>query len=200
VQTDRRDEGIAIFKRAIQSSPQLANPYYGLALALKNAEEFDKAISVLRDLFGRAQMQDIRSRSVFSNARALFMECELHLAEKHHDSAFRAVETFRRSLESTSGFPIRMSKEALENGIRGMIQMAWKHGRDYHLVKYSESLPDQISIHLIAHELTHLDLECAARKTGRNRFFTTTASTREHIIRGIAGDIRRLQDKGYSEA
>jgi hypothetical protein len=78
--------------------------------------------------------------------------------------------------------------------------MAWKHGRDRHVVTVRKSPPPQplpLTSHLVAHELTHIRLEAEARRVGRNRFFATTNETRERAFRSLATDIRRLELQRY---
>src|SRR5437762_9698184 len=79
------------------------------------------------------------------------------------------------------------------------VQMAWKHGRDYHLIKTRRGDDPELLAHLEAHELTHLKLDSEARKSGKNLFFATTAKSRETAIRSVGGDIRKLEKEGFSE-
>src|SRR6058998_256377 len=79
------------------------------------------------------------------------------------------------------------------------IQMAWKHGRNYHLIKTRRGYDPELLAHLEAHELTHLKLESEARQKSKNLFFATSAQSREAGIRSIAGDIRKLEKQAYSE-
>jgi hypothetical protein len=53
--------------------------------------------------------------------------------------------------------------------------------------------------HLVAHEMEHIILEHEARQLDRNRFFTTTAKTREYAIGSVADHIAKLQRQGYPE-
>jgi hypothetical protein len=102
-------------------------------------------------------------------------------------------------MESLSGFPIRIQEENFESKIGANIQMAWKHNRDFHLVKVRADYPPPLVSHLESHELTHLKLESEARKVGRNLFFATTSKTREAAIRSVAGDVRKWEKAGYPE-
>ncbi|HEX7516887.1 MAG TPA: hypothetical protein VF345_06340 [Chthoniobacterales bacterium] len=52
--------------------------------------------------------------------------------------------------------------------------------------------------HVEAHELTHIRLEALARKQSRNKWFATTAASREKAIRSLAPDIKKLERQGYS--
>src|SRR5437867_3586378 len=76
--------------------------------------------------------------------------------------------------------------------------MAWKHGRDHHLVKYRTGLPENLLTHQMAHELTHLRLEVEARKVGKNRFFVTTSTTEATAMERVQSDIRKLHRMAYA--
>src|SRR5438876_10012321 len=102
-------------------------------------------------------------------------------------------------MEVLSGLPIRFEETDFEDQLGATIQMAWKHGRDYHLIKTRRGYDPELLAHLEAHELTHLKLESEARKNGKNLFFATTAKSRETAIRSIGGDIRKLEKEGFSE-
>ena len=121
------------------------------------------------------------------------------LAVRHHSDAFKCVQDYKAAMEKLSRFPIRFEETDFEDMLGATIQMAWKHGRDYHLIKTRRGYDPELLAHLEAHELTHLKLESEARQEGKNLFFATSAQSREVAIRSIATDVRRLEKQGYSE-
>src|ERR1035437_1717746 len=129
--------------------------------------------------------------------RALYAEVEKALAEKQHSDAFKAVENLRAETELLSGYPVRVVEGEFKDKTGAIIQMAWKHGRDHHLIRCRKSYPPHRLTHLTAHELTHLRLESQARKIGKNRFFTTNTATEQAAMERVQGDIRRIQRLGY---
>ena len=195
----RTEEAIRLFRQAIASRPETANPYCGLAMTFHSLGREAEAAGTLQEMFAKAEQQDARSRPVFQKAREIYVGIETALAKANHSENFKVVENFRAELEKRSGFPIRVVTADLPDKIGATIQMAWKHGRDYHLVKCREGYPEHLLDHLKAHELKHLEMECAAREIGQNRFYTTTAQTRKTAILSIQNDIRRLQKQGYAE-
>ena len=62
-------------------------------------------------------------------------------------------------------------------------QMAWKKGRDHHLVRLRRGYPEPAWHHILAHEATHIDFETKARALGRNRWFTVNDETRRKVLR-----------------
>ena len=195
----KMEEAITLFEKAIQANPDFANPYYGEAVLFEAAHQPEKALGLLRELFARARMQDARSQPVFDGARQLLVKLQTDLASQSQSEAFRCIQNYKAEMEALSGFPIRIEEGDFEDKVGARMQMAWKHGRDYHLITTRRGYSSVLLSHLEAHELTHLKMESEARSVGKNLFFATTAKTRETAIRSVADDIRRWQREGYPE-
>jgi len=106
-------------------------------------------------------------------------------------------QNYKAEKETLSCFPIRIHEENFESKIGATIQMAWKHQRDFHLVKIRAAYPPPLVSHLESHDLTHLRLESEARKAGKNLFLATTAKTRDTVIQSVSGDIRKWDKEGH---
>ncbi len=195
----KKQEAVALFERAIQSKPDFANPYYGEAIAHASTGESDKALESLGRLFSRAKMQDARSQPVYEGARELFLELQAGLAKQNHSEAFKCVQNYKADMEALSGYPVRIEEGDFEDKVGARIQVAWKHGRDYHLITTRRGFSPELLAHLEAHELTHLKMESDARKDGKNQFFATTAKTRETAIRAVFPEMRKWQKEGHSD-
>jgi len=191
-------EAIKCFDAAIAAHPKFANALYGKAVVLQSLGELLPAAESLRTLFRQADFQDARSAPVFESARQLIVEVENELAKKLQPDTFKDVENYRAEVEALSGFPVRVSAEDTPDGTTGVVQMAWKYGRDYHVIKHTRTAPPHVAQHLVAHELTHIRLEALARRESKNKLFALTPVTRETAIRSIASDIRRLEKAGYA--
>jgi len=194
---------LARFDEAIAAQPDFPNAWHGKALTLSRNGDAAHASATLKAMFRRSVVMDARSEPVFEQASQLFLSVETTLAQRHESDAFKAVEDYRRTIERESGYPIEIVEDQLSGGIAGRAQMAWKHGRDRHVVTVRKSPPPQpvpiaLTSHLVAHELTHIRLEAEARRVGRNRFFATTNETRERAFRSLATDVRRLEQQRYS--
>jgi tetratricopeptide (TPR) repeat protein len=192
-------KAIEYFDRAIEANPEFANAYYGKALALFEDHQSQRASDTLTQLFASAKMQDSRSQPVFDGARQLYITVQRTLAAQQHSDAFKCVQDYKAAMEKLSGFPVRFEETDFEDMLGATIQMAWKHGRNYHLIKTRRGYDPELLAHLEAHELTHLKLESEARQKGKNLFFATSAQSREAGIRSIASDVRKLEKQGYSE-
>lgn len=202
-ETGDHEGALRRFDEAVTSNPDFANAWLGKAVLFQRSARAADAVVTVRAMFAHAKMQDARSEPVFAEASKVFLSVEEELARAGESDAFKAVEDYRRAVEQESGYPVEVVEDALPGGLAGRAQMAWTHHRDRHVVTVRKSPPPQASAlsltsHLAAHELTHIRLETEARHAGRNRFFTTTAETRERAIRSLAPDIRRLEKQRYS--
>ena len=137
----KTDEAIKLFEQAIAANPEFANAYYGEAIAFDSAQKPDAAVETLSRMFAKAKMQDARSKPVYDGARQLFAKLQVDLAERNQSEAFKLVQNYKAEMESLSGFPIRIQEENFESKIGANIQMAWKHNRDFHLVKIRADYP-----------------------------------------------------------
>ena len=193
------DKAKATFEKAIEANPDFANPYYGLAVVFQNLGEEQSASETLSRLFTHAKRQDARSQPVFDSARGMYRDLQSSLAHRNLSTAFKVVEDYKAEAARLSGYAIRVEETEFEDQLGATIQMAWKHGRDHHVIKTRRGYDAELLAHLESHELTHLKMESEARRAGKNRWFVTTAETREAAIRSVAKDIRKLQKDGYSE-
>ena len=190
-QSGKTSEAIKLFEQAIAANPDFANAYYGEALVHDSAQQPDAALESLNRMFTRAKLQDARSKPVYDGARQLFAKLQVDLAERNQSDAFKLVQNYKAEMETLSGYPIRIQEEKFESKIGATIQMAWKHQRDFHLLKIRADYPPPLVAHVQSHELTHLKLESEARAAGKNLFFTTTARSRDTAIRSFAANFPR---------
>lgn len=192
------EDAIAWFEKSIRFNPKFANPYYGRAHALVGMGKPEAALASIEELFQKAERQDARSEPVFRGARETYWETAKVIARINKEKADKALEVYEEHIEDLSGFPVQEERRDLEAMIAGQTQMAWKKNRDHHLVLIRPVYPEPLWQHIKAHELTHIALEAEARALGRNRWFATTAATRERAIRSMAADIKKLERKGLN--
>jgi tetratricopeptide (TPR) repeat protein len=137
----KADEAIKLFEQAIAANAEFANAYYGEAIVYDSTQKPDAALETLHRMFAKAKMQDARSKPVYEGARQLFAKLQVDLAEQNQSEAFKLVQNYKAEMETLSGFPIRIQEESFESKIGATIQMAWKHNRDFHLVKIRAAYP-----------------------------------------------------------
>jgi tetratricopeptide (TPR) repeat protein len=191
------ERAIELFEKAIASNPDFANSYYGEAIAFNKSGQPETALSLLERLFGRAKMQDVRSKPVYEGARQMYAKLQGELAERNESEMFKLVQGYKLEMEKLSGYSIRIQEVEFKGTEGAIMQMAWKHKRDYHLLKVRAKYPAPLVCHLESHELTHLKLESEARKIGKNKFFATTPNSCENAYRAIGGEMRKLEKAGF---
>lgn len=201
LQTERGDFDAAkeLFEKAIEVDPSYPNTSYGLALLHKTTGSPEAALDQLEQLFSQPKSADIRNEPVYRNARDLYAALCAELATRDSAKLLEGIIARKADLEAITGHPISIEEDNSLEYVSATAQMAWKHGRDEHRVRYRLRSP-AMTPHLVAHELEHIVLEHEARTRGRNRVFVTTAKSREHAVRSVADHIAKLQRQGYSEA
>jgi tetratricopeptide (TPR) repeat protein len=192
------DQARELFEKALKIDPIYPHTYYGLALLHRVTNYPEKALKILDQLFMQPSSTDIRSTPVYGNARDLYLEICTELARKDSEALMNGIMARKMALEVTTGYSISIEMDNSLEYISAVSQMAWKHNRDEHRIRY-RMRSEAMTPHLVAHELEHIVLEHEARQLARNRFFTTTAKTREYAIGSVADHIAKLQRQGYSE-
>lgn len=192
------DEAVEWFDKSIAANPKFANPYYGRAHAFVGGGKPEAAIASIEELFHRAETQDARSRPVFQAARENYEATAKSLAKIYAERADLALEVYQEHVEDISGFPVKTERGTLAAMIAGQSQMAWKKRRDHHLIMMRSQYPEPLSQHIKAHELTHIALEAEARAVGRNKWFSTSAATRETAIRSMSADFKKFERAGMN--
>lgn len=191
-------KALRCFDEAITSHPEFANAWVGKAILFNAQNQPGQVVDVLDSMFSRAEVMDARSQPIFAEGRKLYLSAQRELAEAQSSDAFKALETYKAEVATLSGYPVKVRMEVVPGQLSGVAQMAWKRGRNYHLVQISDRLSAPDPQHIEAHELTHVRLEALARERSRNRWFATTAASRELAIRSLAPDINKLERQGYS--
>ena len=200
METERGNFAKAVewFEKAIAANPKFANAYYGRAQALVGQGKPETAIASIEELFAKAEMQDARSAPVYQAARESYDETAKALAAAKKDEVTRALSVYQEHVEDISGYPVKIEREKLSAMLAGQSQMAWKKKRDHHVIILRPEYPEPLLPHLLAHELTHIALEAEARAEGRNKWFSTTANSREVAIRSMTAEIKRYERAGLN--
>ena len=191
-------KALQCFDEAIASHPEFANAWVGKAMLLNTQDRPAQVVELIDSMFSRAEVMDVRSQPIFAEARKLYLSTQRELAKAQRSDVFKALETYKAEIAALSGYPVKVRTEAVPGQLSGVAQMAWKRGRDHHVVQVSDQLAPADTQHIEAHELTHIRLEALARNQSRNRWFATTAASRELAIRSLGPDINKLERTGYS--
>ena len=186
------------FDRAIAANRRFANPYYGKSHAFVGQQKPEQALEAIEEMFQVAEKQDERSEPVFRAARESYKETQYALARMRETDIIAALKNYQGLAEAKSGYPILVERRTLDAMIVGQTQMAWKKHRDHHLVRIRSQYPKELLSHIQAHEFTHILMEAEAREFGRNLWFSTTSTSREKALRAMAGDIKKMEQRGFN--
>lgn len=87
------------FRRAIAVDPAYPNAPYGLALIHVRQGEPQTALTVLDTLFAQPESMDIRAEPVYAEARRLYGQINLTLAQDSQEHGMAYIEQWRDELE-----------------------------------------------------------------------------------------------------
>jgi len=187
-----------LFNKALAADPSYPNTYLGLSMLYQSMGKVEDAAQVLEKLFNQPKSSDIRSTPFYHYARDLYLDLNKQHAEKDFDRMMGAISIQQKKLGEETGFPVQIIEDNTLEYISGTAQMAWKHNRRDHVIRYRNKSA-AMTPHLLVHEMEHIVLEHNARQAKRNKFFMTTATTREHSIRSVGDHILKLKKQGYQE-
>jgi tetratricopeptide (TPR) repeat protein len=134
------EKALRCFDEAITSRPEFANAWVGKAMLLGMQHRPAQVVEVLDSMFRHAKVMDTRSQPIFAEGRKLYLTAQRELAEGRSSDVFKALETYKGDVAALSGYPVKVRREVVPGQLSGVAQMAWKRGRDHHVVQVRESL------------------------------------------------------------
>jgi len=197
-QTGDEKEGMELCDEILQKHPGFAIPYLNKALWLVRAEKFAEASDVLRQMFKSSELGGARAANAFSQARETFVRVQNILANNKRSQSEVLVDQVAAKAGEESGFPVKITTGPLEALVAAKVAMAWKHGKDHHLLTIREGdIPEILKDHHALHELCHVFMETEARKAGTNRWFAVTPENRKAAFSAMDREVGQLERKGY---
>jgi hypothetical protein len=178
----------------LKENSKFAHAHLGLATALADSGELRRAFEVLERMFSLSVVQDTRAMATFEQAGRFYRDLAKRLAQESIEVAEAEVETLTREAERVSGFQVQFEEGNFGVQMTASTELAWKHGRDHHVIRVRESLDAAAKLHMRAHELCHIIMEAEARNAGTNRWFSSNEFGWQLAQREIAnelGPIRR---------
>lgn len=182
-------QAIIAFETALKENPRLVNAHFGLAVALADSGEPRGAFEALNKLFASGVVQDSRSMPTFERASRYYRELATRLAAETLEAAEAEVESLAREAERLSGFPIQLEEGDFGVQMTAATELAWKYGRDHHVIRVRQSLEPAVKLHMRAHELCHVIMEAEARNAGTNRWFSSNESGWQLAQQEIASEL-----------
>jgi tetratricopeptide (TPR) repeat protein len=128
-------KAIAAFESALKENPKFAHAHLGLATALADSGELQRAFEVLERMFSSSVVQDTRAMPTFERAGRFYLDLAKRLAQESIEAAEAEVETIAREAERVSGFPVQIEEGDFGVQMTASTELAWKHGRDHHVIR-----------------------------------------------------------------
>ena len=191
---DKRDypHAIAAFEAALKARPGFPNAAYGLATAFRESGDDQRAFDTVTAMLV-AGATDARSRPVMEQGRQLFRQLAGRLTTQTIAAAEAEVQTLAREAERVSGFTVKFEAADASDPVTASCEMAWKHGRDHHVIRVRPSLGAAVQLHQRAHELCHIIMEAESRAAGTNRWFSANHDTRAYALREIEREVSAVR-------
>jgi tetratricopeptide (TPR) repeat protein len=184
---------VASFEAALRENPTFAQAHFGLAVALADSGELQKGFEALERMFRAAVVTDTRSLPTFQRASVYYRELATRLGEATLENAEAEIATLAEEAEKISGYPVVFEDGEFNGQMTGLTEMAWKYGRDHHVVRIRGDLAPVVKLHLKAHELCHILLESEARNAGANRWFMTDEEGERAALEEISHELEAIR-------
>ncbi len=192
------DRALATLRAASEEDPKYPNTWFGIGLLLSRLERLDVLPQAIEALDTSLKVMERRQASpeVWDAARGLLDGLTKIEAREEVPRAQDAVRRTLSSLVTEAEPEVRVEEQSLR-GVLAKLEVAWVHKRPYHkLIVTPTSGPERE--HHILHELRHLYLLRRAREAGTNRWFVSTAASREKALRSMASEVTRIERLGLS--
>jgi tetratricopeptide (TPR) repeat protein len=190
------DAALRTLREAAKEDPKYPNTWFGIALTLSRQERLDvlpEALSALDTCLRVIERRD-RAPEIWDSGRGLLDSLSGIRAREEVSGAQEAIRRTLSSLATDSDIEVRIEEQALR-GVLAKLELSWVHHRSYHRLVVTPARGPEREHHIL-HELQHLRLLHSARQAGTNRWFASTAASREKGIRSMEAEIARIERLG----
>ena len=189
LQLGKTKEGIEYLERGYELNPKYTNTTYGLAKAYQKIDDLPKAFFYSLECLKNS---NIDRGGV--NISALTLQIASEICSL--DDGINIFNQFKHQLEIKTGKEIRVKKdETIATAAK--IEFAENYSREYHLIKYKPNYP--AIVHLIMHELVHLEFATQARNEKANMLFIAGKEKKVRFNNDHNKDFEKLVKEGFNE-
>ena len=187
---ERYDEAQKYFEKANIISSDYPNTQYALGLLAFKKSNYNDAFNYAVKSIKLNSSRD----ALYLNSVTLIEDISAEISES--DTTIRTLKEFIKHINEIAGVNTRIE---VDNEIPTIakVEYAENHNRDYHLIKYKEGYKGHL--HLILHELVHIELASEAKITNDNLLFTSSEEHRKKFIADHGNYFKTLTKKGFSE-
>ena len=189
LQLGKTKEGIEYLERGYNLNPQFTNTTYGLAKAYQKIDDLPKAFFYSLECLKNSNI-DRGGVNILALTQEIASEiCSI-------DDGIKIFNQFKHQLEIKTGKEIRVKiDESIPTAAK--IEFAENYNRDYHLIKYKPSYP--AIVHLIMHELVHLEFATQARNEKANMLFISGKEKKVRFKNDHKREFEQLVKEGINE-
>lgn len=182
--------GIKYIQKALEINTTYPNAHLAQGMYYFNTDEFDLAFDSAVKAVNTSKVKD----QVYASALDLSFSAAKKKAEEIDLSI---LDNYIKHLEELGEKKIDF-KEDDSLAVLAKIEIAENYNRDNHLVKYKSS--HGYEIHLILHELIHLEYILEARLVGDNKLFTTSEFAKNKFRLDFKTEFTKIEGKGYPKS
>ena len=184
------------FDRALALDAGLAQAHYGKSMVLMTEGRFVEALRALDTMFETGTTDEARSKPMLAAARDNYRKLSNLVANDRVSESFKVAEDLKAKAAAASGYPVMVEVAPLEGTLCGVTRMAWRFGRDSHLVTLNQKLPaEMVRNHILAHEVSHILMESEARAAGCNRWLRTDDMHLDAAVQQMHGEVQLISRK-----
>lgn len=182
--------GIKYIEKALEINSSYPNAHLSKGMYHFNSDEFELAFDSSIKAVNTSKVKD----QVYASALDLSFSAAKKKAEEIDLSI---LDNYIKYLEELGEKKIEFTEDDTL-AVLAKIEIAENYNRDYHLVKYKPS--HGYEIHLILHELIHLEYILEARLVGDNKLFTTSEFAKNKFRHDFKAEFSKIESKGYPKS
>jgi tetratricopeptide (TPR) repeat protein len=186
------DDAKRYFQLAHELNPDYPNTQYGLALLESRKENHEKSFEYARQAFFNLDSQK-QPNLYKQNLNLIISESRKYMEKR---DLTELISPYKDELERKGEKEIRVESSS-NISTPAKIEIAEVHNRDFHLVKYQSQR--EAIVHLVMHELGHLDRQLHARSISKNQLFTTDEDCEKQFEKDHQYIANKLEKKGLPE-
>lgn len=190
MQQGKINEAEKYFDEALKINNEYPNTHFALAMIAERKGDMHSAFYSA----GRAIKLSTKTGQLFENALASMLDIAQKIISKGKEK--QIVTEYLHKLEFEGDKLIEVKEDDTIPTI-AKIEFAENYNREKHLMKIKPSAPAHL--HLMMHELVHLDYVIQARKLKLNQLFVSNQQNKFQFIKNIQPTITKLKKMGINE-
>ncbi|MFV0226784.1 hypothetical protein OBK05_03670 [Empedobacter falsenii] len=182
--------GINYIEKALEINSSYSNAHLAKGMYHFNSDEFELAFNSAIKAVNTSKVKD----QVYASALDLSFSAA---KKKTEEVNLNVLDNYIKHLGELGGKKIEFQQDDTL-AVLAKIEIAENYNRDHHLVKYKPS--HGYEIHLILHELIHLEYILEARLVGDNKLFTTSEIAKNKFRNDFKSEFSKVETKGYPKS